>query len=180
MTTTPLTRYRFTVKEFHRMGEAGIFTEDDRVELIEGEIIELTPVADPHIGCVDGMTDSLLPQLTGRAIVRVQSPIPPGPGLGARARLHRAATPSRFLCPKRIGGPRRRVLHHRVRRHLPPLRPRGEGSYLCPRRDPEYWLVDLGSRTVTLFREPAWDGYRSVRELQGDVPLSEAALASVC
>ena len=38
-------RHRFTVDEFARMGEAGIFTGDDRVELIDGEILEMTPVA---------------------------------------------------------------------------------------------------------------------------------------
>lgn len=39
----PLTGYRFAVDEYHRMGEAGIFRENDRVELIDGEVVEMTP-----------------------------------------------------------------------------------------------------------------------------------------
>ena len=39
-----LTRWRFTVHDYHRMGEAGILHEDDRVELIEGELVEMTAI----------------------------------------------------------------------------------------------------------------------------------------
>ncbi len=42
--------YRFTVEEYHRMGETGIFGEDDRVELLEGEIVSMSPIDDPHVG----------------------------------------------------------------------------------------------------------------------------------
>src|SRR5688572_716064 len=42
------TRRRFTVDEYYQMGEAGILTEDDRVELIKGEIIQMPPIGSPH------------------------------------------------------------------------------------------------------------------------------------
>ena len=45
-------KYRFTVEEFHKMGEAGIFSEDDRVELIDGEVLEMSPIGWRHIWCV--------------------------------------------------------------------------------------------------------------------------------
>lgn len=44
----PLTGYRFTVDEYHRMGEAGIFRENDRVELIDGQVVEMTPIGARH------------------------------------------------------------------------------------------------------------------------------------
>src|SRR5690349_14566373 len=68
-------RYRFSVDAYHKMGEAGIFDEDDRVELIDGEIIEMSPVNWPHIIGVDMLNMLLAPALVGRAVVRVQSPV---------------------------------------------------------------------------------------------------------
>jgi hypothetical protein len=47
----PLKHRCFTVADFHRMGEAGILGEDERLELIEGEIIEMTPIGSPISRC---------------------------------------------------------------------------------------------------------------------------------
>jgi Uma2 family endonuclease len=49
MTTSMPPRYRFTVADFVRMHEIGIFDEDDRVELIEGIVMALHPVSGPHV-----------------------------------------------------------------------------------------------------------------------------------
>ena len=49
----PLTRRRFTVDEYYRMADAGIFSEDDRVELIDGEIVQMGPIGENHAGHVD-------------------------------------------------------------------------------------------------------------------------------
>lgn len=73
--SVPLKRYQFNVAEFYRMADAGILTPDDSVELIEGEIIEMSPTGSPHAACVDRI-NRLLNRLVGdAAIVRVQSPI---------------------------------------------------------------------------------------------------------
>lgn len=45
-------RHRFTVDEYHKMGEAGVFGEDDRVELMDGEVVEMTPIGWRHARCV--------------------------------------------------------------------------------------------------------------------------------
>jgi len=68
-------RYRFTVDDFHRMAAAGVFTEDDRVEILEGEITVMSPIGDRHIAAVDFLNDRLGEALRGRALVRVQSPV---------------------------------------------------------------------------------------------------------
>jgi Uma2 family endonuclease len=69
------TPYRFTVEEYERMGEAGILTEDDRVELIAGEIIQRCPIGGPHIGCVNRLNKLLVQNLGDAAVVSVQNSI---------------------------------------------------------------------------------------------------------
>jgi Uma2 family endonuclease len=53
-------RRRFTVDDYHRMGDAGILLEDDRVELIYGEIIAMSPIGNPHNAAVDRATRALV------------------------------------------------------------------------------------------------------------------------
>ena len=50
-------KHQFTVSEYERMGETGIFAPDARVELIEGEIIEMSPIGSRHAACVDLITE---------------------------------------------------------------------------------------------------------------------------
>lgn len=48
----PISKYYFSAAEFERMGEAGVFAKDARLELIEGEIIEMSPIGSRHAACV--------------------------------------------------------------------------------------------------------------------------------
>ena len=74
MSTLARTRC-FTVDEYHRMGEAGILTEDDRVELIAGEIIERTPVGPLHAATVARLHRLFVERLGPRAVVWGQNPV---------------------------------------------------------------------------------------------------------
>ena len=70
------TRRRFTVAEYYAMGKAGILTEDDRVELLDGELIEMPPIGDRHASRTDRLNYGLAPLLLQRrAIVRIQNPL---------------------------------------------------------------------------------------------------------
>lgn len=73
--TTDLRRRPFTVNEYHRIAEAGVLGEDDRVELIEGEIVEMTPIGARHARCVTVLSHLLHRQVGDRFIVTVQNPI---------------------------------------------------------------------------------------------------------
>src|SRR5262245_21249453 len=68
-------RRLFTRAEYHSMAEAGILNEDDRVELIEGEILQMTPIGRRHAGGVNRVADLLFRRFTGLAVVAVQNPI---------------------------------------------------------------------------------------------------------
>ena len=68
-------RRYFSVDEYHRMGEAGIFSQDDRVELIEGEILKMSPIGSRHAASVNRLIMQLVNLLGERAIVSAQNPI---------------------------------------------------------------------------------------------------------
>jgi Uma2 family endonuclease len=68
-------RHRITVDHFYRMAEAGLFAEDERVELIEGEIIDVPPMGHHHAGVVGFLAELLISSLQSRAVVRPQLPL---------------------------------------------------------------------------------------------------------
>jgi Uma2 family endonuclease len=71
-----VTRRRFTADEYHRMGEAGILREDERVELIEGEIVQMNPIGGRHVRCVNELNWLLGQQIRdGGLRVSIQNPI---------------------------------------------------------------------------------------------------------
>jgi Uma2 family endonuclease len=68
-------RRRFTVNEYYAMADAGILTEDDRVELIEGEIIQMAAIGSRHAACVNRLTRLLVDGVGDDAVVTVQNPV---------------------------------------------------------------------------------------------------------
>jgi Uma2 family endonuclease len=70
-----LDKYSFTAEEFERMGEAGILRQDARLELIEGEIFEMSPVGSVHAACVKFLSSLLHRRFGDAFIVGVQDPI---------------------------------------------------------------------------------------------------------
>ncbi|MDW8183673.1 MAG: Uma2 family endonuclease [Anaerolineae bacterium] len=173
MTVGVMTR-RFTVEEYHRMREAGILSEDDPVELIEGEIIQMPPISSMHAGCVDRLTMLLMEGVRRRAIVRVQSPIhlgersEPQPDLALlrpRGDFYASAHP----------GPGDVLLVIEVAE--------SSGEYDRERKLPLYarsgipeaWVVDLERGEVVVGRDPAPEGYRALRIARRGETLSPLA-----
>ncbi len=68
-------RRYFNVTEYYRMAAAGVLSEDDRVELIEGEILEKSPIGSRHAACVGRLTELFSRQAGDEAIVWVQNPV---------------------------------------------------------------------------------------------------------
>lgn len=158
-------RRRFTVAEYHRMGASGILSEDDRVELIEGEIVEMAPIGSRHQACVDRLTELFSIQLAQRAVIRVQGPI--------RLSEHSEPQPDLALLRRRPDfyaashpGPQDILLVVEVAdtsadydREVKLLL---YGRYGIP----EVWLVDLASECVDVCREPSMGGYQRCQTLK--------------
>ena len=71
----PIERYRLTSNRYHQMVKMGVFAEDERIELIEGEISPMSPIGSEHMGVVNQLAAILIAQLRRRAIVGIQGPI---------------------------------------------------------------------------------------------------------
>ena len=154
-------RRRFTVDEYHRMGEAGILYEDDRVELINGEIIEMPPIGSLHMGTVVRVSKWLERTIGDRVLVSVQNPIRLSTGselqpdialLRPRGDFYTTAIPvpeDVLLVIEVVDTSLRHDRDVKV-----PLY--GRAGAL------DVWLLDVRRRRVTVFREPAPNGYQQV------------------
>lgn len=69
------TQRKLDVDDYYRMADAGILHEDDRVELLDGRIIEMVPIGQGHVASVNGLTQALVLACVNKAIVSVQNPI---------------------------------------------------------------------------------------------------------
>ncbi len=70
-----MTKRRFCVKDFHLMDEAGVFCENDRVELVDGEIVDMAPIGSYHAFSVDALTHIFVRAVPEGIRVRVQGPV---------------------------------------------------------------------------------------------------------
>jgi Uma2 family endonuclease len=168
-----VTRRRFTVHDFHRMGEAGILHEDDRVELIEGEIVEMAAIGTRHFACVNALNRLLVRGVGDEAIVSVQNPVrldehtEPQPDLTVlRTRDYRRSLP----------GPGDVLLLIEVSDTTLSY-DRGVKLPLYARAGiPEVWVVDLASEIVERHTDPSGDGYRHVEQARRGGKIESATL----
>jgi Uma2 family endonuclease len=129
-----VTRKRFTADEYQRMGQVGILTEHDRVELIDGEIVAMTPVGARHNACVNYANRALVRLAGDDAIVQAQGSV--------RLDLHSEPEPDLVLLRPQPDfyttsrRPCRHPAHHRDRRIVHRLRSRSEGATLREGRCP--------------------------------------------
>jgi Uma2 family endonuclease len=151
----------FTVAEYHRLAELGILHEDDRVELLDGKVVVMTPIGPRHAGCVDRLTRLFSLRASDLAAVRVQSPVV----LGERAEPEPDVSLLRLPIERYASAHPRPVdvmliievadtsLDYDRDVKLPLYASAGI---------PEVWLVDLEGERITLHRAPGPDGYRDV------------------
>lgn len=169
-------KHRFTVEEFRKMGEAGIFGEDDRVELVEGEIVEMAPIGWRHVESVNAITGGLADlREAGRFVVSVQNPLVLGehgehyPDLvlyraGVRGRVPEARD---ALIVVEVAG-----TSVSYDRNVKLLLYASAGVR-------EAWLVDLRAGVVEVYAGPRAGGYDVVRKYARGEVVRSATLAEV-
>ena len=173
----PNPKQLLTVDEYQGMAEAGYFFPGERLELIRGEIVEMTPIGDPHALCVMLVGDAFA-DLRPTGIVSPQNPL----------RL-----------PNQQSVPQPDIVLLRRRRDFQIQPPRVKDvlllvevsdSSLVYDRDikiPLYaesgileaWLIDLTSKTIFVYRRPSPEGYREVREYRREDEVSPEAFPDV-
>ncbi len=171
-------RRLFTRQEYHRMAEVGILKPTDRVELIRGEIVQMSPIGRRHVAFVNNLTELLVTRLTGRATVSVQNPVvladdtEPQPDL---AILRRRPVPYKDSEPATedvlllIEVAESSLAYDRSTK----LRLYAEAGI------PEYWVIDTVAETVEVYREPAVGGYGNARRVAGSVAVTPLAFPDV-
>lgn len=170
-------RRSFTVDEYHRMGEAGILREDDRVELIEGELITMTPIGSRHAACVARLV-AQMSKMQAKAIVWVQNPIrlgehsEPQPDvalLRPRADFYAAFHPSSDAVLLVVEVGETSTAYDRTVK-LP---------IYARVSIPEVWLVDLAEERIEVYRQSASQGYQDVRTFRRGELLAPLALVDL-
>ena len=154
-----LQRRPFTADEFERMAEAGIFDEDERLELLEGEIVAMSPIGSPHAWCVNRLT-RIFARLGEAAIVSVQNPV----RLDERSTLQPDLALLRpETSQERHPGPADILLAVEVADSSVAV-DRGIKAPLYARSGViELWIVDLVADRLEVYRNPAPTGYRLVQ-----------------
>ena len=157
------------------MGEAGILRPDARVELIEGEIIDMPPIGSPHASTVARLTHLFMHAVGSSAIVWTQNPMvlddysEPEPDLillRPRDDFYRLALPrcDDALLVVEVSDT---TLRYDREVKLP---------LYARRRVSEVWIVDLEHRVLITCTDPTEDGYRNIRRLANPGTLSPSQL----
>ena len=171
-------RVKLTVDRYEKMGEAGIFGDDHRIELIEGELVEMAPIGGPHLGVVNALTALLTVAVGRRGVVSVQNPVgllpysEPQPDLvvlkpGFAGRNVKVPRADDALLVIEVADT---TLHY----------DRNVKVKIYARAGiPEVWLVDVNAGRVEVFREPSAEGYAKQQVAEATESVTMLALPDV-
>jgi len=171
-------RRKLSVDAYHDLAKAGHLTEDDRVELIEGEIIEMAPIGGPHMNIVNRLNRFFVMALGDRAIVSPQNPVT----------LPRYSEPQPDLA----------ILNPAIDRDLTKVPEASDVLLLVEVADTtlaydrgtklplyarhgisEVWIVDVQRKRIEAYREPGAEGYARKIEISANESIAMQALPDV-
>lgn len=167
-----LHRRRFDVNDLMRMAAANVFGEDERLELFDGELVEMPPQPGPrHCGEVNALTRLFTERCGGRCLVAVQNPL--------QLDDHNLFVPDLVLLRAEPGFYRDRyplaadtLLVVEVAETTLARDRRAKVPRYARCGVPQVWIIDLRARIVHAFASPAADGYATVRQCKGDDALA--------
>jgi Uma2 family endonuclease len=170
-------RRLLTVDEYHRMGEAGILTDDDRVELIEGELVAMAPIGSEHVAATNALTHLLVLAVGDRGIVSVQNPV----------RLTRRSEPQpdfAVLKPRddyrtALPRPEDTMLAVEVANTSLDYDRKVKLALYARSGIPEVWIVNLAAMEVEVYRSPVADSYTFVAHAGRSEALTIEAIPGV-
>jgi Uma2 family endonuclease len=161
-------RRLLTVDEYHRMGEAGILTDADRVELIEGELVAIAPIGSEHIATTNALTRLLVIAVGDRGIVSVGNPV--------RLTQHSEPQPDFAVLKSRntyrttLPRPEDTMLAVEVSNTSLDYDRKVKLALYARSGIPELWIVNLAVNEVAVYQAPVADSYTSVaRACRSDV-----------
>jgi Uma2 family endonuclease len=167
---------KFTADEWERLVELGIFGEDERLELIDGEIVEMAPIGNDHAVCVANLNELLVLGVRKRALVWGNGP--------ARVAIDSVPEPDLALLRRRsykTGSPRPDDILLIVEVAGSSLRyDRTTKLRLYARAGiAEYWIVDAAGGAIESYRAPEGETYRERRRLGRGESVAPAAFPDV-
>lgn len=154
-------RHRFTADEYHKMVEVGLLREDARVELIGGEIVEMSPIGWAHARCVNRLNKILVRLAGDRYEINVQNPITLGEGDEPQPDL---AIVKEDPDRRRLPGSEDVLLVIEVSDTTLTYDKNIKLPLYAGVSIPEAWIVDLQNRKVEIHTNPGPGGYGSMRE----------------
>lgn len=168
----------FTIDEYHRMAAAGVLRGDDRVELLEGEIVEMSPIGKEHAVCVKRLNRWFNRNLGGRALVGVQDPI----RVGNRSEPQPDLTLLRPRADDYAGGhpgPEDVLLVVEVADTSQAYDRDVKIPFYASAGIPEAWLADIAEKAFEVHRKPGPAGYSEVRRVSRGQSVAPAAFPEV-
>lgn len=175
---SPLRLRLFTVDEYDRMIAAGILSEDERLELLEGVILTMSPKGDPHSTATDRAAKCFIKRLDERALVKNQNPI--------RLNAHSEPEPDLVLAvpqekeySDRKPNPEDILLILEVSDTTLRTDRQKKGQLYAAAGIIQYLILNLKSRELEDYREPGADGYRSKQTYGAEQSFSLVAFPDV-
>ena len=170
-------RRLISVSEYHKMVDAGVFHEDDRMELIEGELIQMAPIGGAHVQLLNLLTRILVQQVGEDGVVSPQNPIALPPDSEPEPDI----VVLRPECLYRTEVPiDQDVLLLVEVSHSTLAYDRDVKIPLYAKHNiPEVWIFETAARAVSMYREPAQNGYRRLLTPKHDETISPLLLPKV-